>query len=79
MNKLEQRALLEEQFNACIYCEREIYFGAETKLTLAVVDHNHSTGKVRGYACHPCNTMIGYIENNNINLDRVKNIISPNF
>ncbi len=48
-----------EQFLAlgdhCTICG----IGAPTKL---VVDHNHSTGAVRGLLCQACNTFVGYVE-----------------
>ena len=39
------------------------------------VDHCHVTGKVRGFLCLSCNTLVGVLENNSINplefLDRL--------
>lgn len=37
------------------------------------VDHNHSTGQVRGLLCHACNTAIGFLEES---LDRLQNAIA---
>lgn len=28
------------------------------------VDHNHSTGQIRGLLCSKCNTLVGYLEKN---------------
>ena len=46
---------LEEQERKCPICERTV---EETGKRL-VVDHNHSTGKVRGLLCTRCNTNLG--------------------
>ena len=35
-----------------------------------VVDHNHDTGKVRGWICSPCNVTLGAFGDNTINLKR---------
>jgi hypothetical protein len=48
---LEQyNEMLAAQGNLCVIC------GSETKL---VVDHCHTTGKVRGLLCQLCNSVIG--------------------
>ena len=35
-----------------------------------VVDHCHTTGRVRGLLCKPCNNFVGWIENNAGIIDR---------
>ena len=55
--------LLEKQNGKCACCgadkpgnsRRDKYFA---------VDHDHSTGKVRGLLCHNCNTALGLIRDN---------------
>jgi hypothetical protein len=39
----------------CPICKKEVIVG----LTKIVLDHNHSTGEVRGWICESCNTGIG--------------------
>ena len=45
-----------EQNGCCAICNTH-----ESKLKTLVVDHNHSTGQVRGLLCHYCNTSIGFL------------------
>lgn len=47
-------ALYGAQGGACYVCARAT--GAARKLS---VDHDHTTGYVRGLLCRPCNTMLG--------------------
>lgn len=42
--------MLQEQENACAVCG---------DLGQLVVDHCHTTGKIRGLLCHPCNLSLG--------------------
>lgn len=46
----EYDQMFERQHGLCEICQRD------KKL---VVDHDHSTGKVRGLLCQPCNIMLG--------------------
>lgn len=48
--------LLRSQGGVCAICERECH-----KNRLLSVDHDHSTGKVRGLLCHNCNAGIGQL------------------
>lgn len=53
-------ALLESQSYACAICKR-----STNDMTYHLhTDHCHSTGKVRGLLCSPCNTYLGYIKDN---------------
>lgn len=50
-----------KQNNKCFICDEE------AKL---VVDHDHSTGKVRGLLCSICNTGIGMFKDSTKNLEK---------
>lgn len=45
--------MFDEQDGKCKICNKAV--------TL-VVDHCHSTGKIRGLLCNPCNTSLGHFE-----------------
>lgn len=55
----EYDALFEQQGGLCARCKQE----PQAALRLAV-DHCHSTGRVRGLLCGPCNTYLGRLEAN---------------
>ena len=52
----EVDALLAEQEGRCAGCRRELPEGKGRHL-----DHNHETGKVRGWLCFPCNYALGLL------------------
>lgn len=45
-----------EQRGTCAMC------GKAFSVDVLVVDHNHTSGQVRGLLCRPCNGFLGYIE-----------------
>lgn len=49
--------LLAKQDGVCAICKNE-------SLMSLSVDHNHTTGKVRGLLCGMCNTGLGYFRDN---------------
>ena len=53
--------ILETQNNKCAICEKRIKYPDGRNIAL---DHNHSTGKIRGLLCQRCNRLLGRIENN---------------
>lgn len=53
----EYNAKLEEQNNSCAICGLACPSGRRL-----AVDHNHTTGKVRGLLCGPCNQAIGSLK-----------------
>jgi hypothetical protein len=56
---LEQySAMCKAQNDSCPICKRHVDDFAKTKL---VVDHNHTTGKVRALLCSSCNSAIGLL------------------
>lgn len=66
----EYHKTIKDQNNQCPLCDI-IFDSAPTRNTKPVVDHNHSTGKVRAIICHPCNVSIGLIKENTETLNRM--------
>jgi len=62
----ERDKMLSDQGGLCLICSRPINFDrtAGSKDTTANIDHCHSTGKVRGILCWPCNVGIGKLQDN---------------
>ena len=71
LNKHDMIAMHESQNKKCAICSKEVELFSRRKANSAYIDHNHTTGDVRAILCHPCNTTIGYIESNKLNMDRL--------
>lgn len=52
--------MFHEQKGCCAICGKH---QSEQKKHLSV-DHNHTTGKIRGLLCSNCNTMLGFAKEN---------------
>jgi hypothetical protein len=51
-----------QQSGVCAICMRSsVYKGEERRLA---VDHDHTTGKVRGLLCQTCNRVLGLVDDN---------------
>lgn len=59
INLAEYTAMAIAQNGKCAICEKEETEERSGKLRALAVDHNHSTGAVRGLLCQSCNKMIG--------------------
>ena len=61
--------MLERQGGRCAICDRK-------PAKRLAVDHNHTTGEVRGLLCNPCNQLVGTVELNATMLDRIKRYLN---
>lgn len=67
----QYETMVKSQNGKCAICGNG-HTGSITSKNLSV-DHNHSTGKIRGLLCHKCNMGIGYFKEN---IDTLKSAIS---
>lgn len=66
------KSLLEGQFNKCALCEKELsVLQGRGFSTIAHVDHDHVTGKVRGVLCGNCNTALGKLGDSVASIEKV--------
>ena len=62
--------LLLQQNNKCAICEQNCPTGKKL-----AVDHNHTTGQIRGLLCMECNTGIGKLKDNPILIAKALNYL----
>lgn len=58
----EYNARFNDQGGCCAICHRPADVVTKKGQRLAV-DHDHTTGRVRGLLCHRCNTGLHFLEN----------------
>jgi len=56
--------MLDAQNNVCAICFEEGFIMAEHHQAKLMVDHCHTTGRVRGLLCHNCNRALGLLKDN---------------
>ena len=68
-------ALYNNQEGKCVICEA--FHPLESKVFTEIlnVDHNHTTGQVRGLLCHKCNKALGLLQDNSRILQRAINYL----
>jgi len=54
--------MLQAQDNECAVCSKELVIGGSDRSSRANLDHNHTSGKVRGLLCQACNMFVGVFE-----------------
>jgi len=59
-----------QQRGVCALCERK-----PIENEVFSVDHEHSTGRIRGIVCQPCNVAIGFFETR-IDVERMRQYLS---
>lgn len=64
LSKSAYAALVESQGNKCAICRKPLVEAGKG----SVVDHNHSTGAVRGVLCNGCNTALGSFGDSQVRL-----------
>lgn len=61
----EAKEIFESQNHKCKICGRELkLYGSKNAEDTAHIDHNHTTGQVRGILCSSCNTGLGKFYDN---------------
>lgn len=66
----EWEALYKTQGGVCAICLQEGFTMKESHVAKLMVDHCHTTGRVRGLLCHNCNRALGLLKDSTENLTR---------
>lgn len=74
----EYAELVEKHAGACAICGGEGFELVKGQKNLLVIDHCHSTGKVRGLLCHNCNRGLGLFQDSVDNLRRAADYVEIN-
>lgn len=75
LNRENYNKIWKEQDGRCAGCDRELAHPDQKQMRIGQrpeVDHNHSTGKVRGLLCRRCNDFLGKVADNKDTLERLR-------
>jgi len=72
------RSLLSQQDHRCAICKIHVDDVEHSTFTRLVIDHNHTTGEVRGLLCATCNSGLGHFHDNVTKLQSAINYLSNN-
>jgi hypothetical protein len=72
ITEIDYQNMLSSQHGHCLACSRTPDNEHHKRL---FVDHNHTTGKIRGLLCSRCNSIIGYSYENPDTLRALANIL----
>lgn len=67
--------ILESQGGLCAICKTDDPRG-HSKAGRFHVDHNHTSGAVRGLLCHDCNTGLGFFKDSTALLEKAKDYLN---
>ena len=74
LNAEQYYQMIQQQNNLCAICHNpEICTNKNKDVRPLCIDHDHTTGKVRGLLCNSCNAMLG---NANDSIDKLKAAIN---
>jgi hypothetical protein len=65
----EYQKIFKDQNGKCAICQEIGFAMRENQRQLVVIDHCHSSGKVRGLLCHNCNRALGLFKDKINNLE----------
>jgi len=77
ITQTDYEVMIAEQNNKCAICNTTEPGGRHNS-GYFVVDHCHTTGKVRKLLCHNCNTALGLVGDNVDTLHKMINYLSIN-
>lgn len=58
----EAKILLKKQSNLCLICNKKIFLNKAQDFSCANLDHDHVSGKIRGFLCRGCNLGLGFFK-----------------
>lgn len=68
--------MLANQGDVCAACGKpEVAKGNNGKIKRLAVDHDHATGVVRGLLCTKCNTILGFVNDDEAVLESILNYL----
>lgn len=70
ISKEDAQALIEKAYHKCQICSSEF-----SKESPPHIDHNHTTGKVRGVLCRTCNSGLGFFKDSSVVLQLAINYL----